>query len=63
MFVPHRLGWFVRMLFAARFLIACCVVAWYFMLLTFLPLYCVWVLKISTTDTGTPYPIGSDANA
>jgi len=31
-------------------LIACCVVAWYFVLLTFLPLYCVRILKISSTD-------------
>lgn len=31
-------------------LIACCVVLWYFTLLTFLPLYCVRVLKISATD-------------
>jgi MFS family permease len=30
-------------------LISCCVVLWYFTLLTFLPLYCVRVLKISTT--------------
>jgi MFS family permease len=30
-------------------LISCCVVLWYFTLLTFLPLYCVRVLKISAT--------------
>jgi MFS family permease len=30
--------------------VACCVCAWYFILLTFLPLYCVRVLGISPTD-------------
>jgi MFS family permease len=31
-------------------LIACCVVAWYFMLLTYLPLYCVRLLGITSTQ-------------
>jgi len=31
-------------------LIACCVVAWYFILLAFLPLYCVRVLGLSAVD-------------
>lgn len=31
-------------------LISCCVVLWYFTLLTFLPLYCVRVLQLSATD-------------
>lgn len=31
-------------------LISCCIVAWYFLLLTFLPLYCVRVLRISPTN-------------
>lgn len=30
--------------------IACCVIAWYFLLLSFLPLYCVRVLRISPTS-------------
>lgn len=31
-------------------LISCCIVAWYFLLLTFLPLYCVRVLRISPAN-------------
>lgn len=47
-------GGIVRMLAVSNVrlcvLIACCVVAWYFMLLTYLPLYCVRLLGISSTQ-------------
>src|SRR5581483_9987171 len=31
-------------------LISCCVIAWYFLLLAFLPLYCVRVLRMTATN-------------
>lgn len=52
---PASAGWDVLRLLRVRnvhlcVLIACCVCAWYFILLSFLPLYCVNVLKLSAAD-------------